>query len=72
MMKKITLSVNDTKFPFFMELINSLDFVKVEPEDGDSKEDIVKNLTSGIKELKSSQAVKTTKRDSLKEFLNEL
>lgn len=71
-MKKITLSVSDTKFSFFMELINSLDFVKVEQEQGDSKEAIVKNLTSGIKELKSIQAGKTAKGDSLKEFLNEL
>ncbi len=71
-MKKITLSVNETKFPFFMELINSLDFVKVEPEDGDSKEAIVKNLTTGIKELKRIQEGKFIKSNSLKEFLNEL
>ncbi len=71
-MKKITLSVNDTKFPFFMELINSLDFVKVEQEQGDSKEAIIKNLTAGIKELKSIQEGKTIKSNSLKEFLNEL
>ena len=71
-MKQITLSVNDTKFPFFMELINSLDFVKVEQEQGDSKQAIIKNLTKGIKELKSIQEGKTTKNNSLKEFLNEL
>jgi hypothetical protein len=71
-MKQITLSVNDTKFPFFMELINSLDFVKVEQEQGDSKQAIIKNLTKGIKELKSIQEGKTTKGNSLKEFLNEL
>lgn len=71
-MKQITLSVNDTKFPFFMELINSLDFVKVEQEQGDSKQAIIKNLTKGIKELKSIQEGKTTKSNSLKEFLNEL
>lgn len=71
-MKKITLSVSDTKFPFFIELINSLDFVKVEPEEGDSKEEIVKNLTEGIKELKSIQEGKSSKSNSLKEFLSEL
>jgi hypothetical protein len=71
-MKQITLSVNDTKFPFFMELINSLDFVKVEEEQGDSKQAIIKNLTKGIKELKSIQQSKTTNNNSLKEFLNEL
>ena len=71
-MKQITLSVNDTKFPFFMELINSLDFVKVEQDQGDSKQAIIKNLTKGIKELKSIQEGKTTKSNSLKEFLNEL
>ena len=71
-MKKITLSVNDTKYPFFMELINSLDFVKVEQDQGDSKEAIIKNLTTGIKELKSIQEGKSTKGNSFKEFLNEL
>ena len=71
-MKQITLSVNDAKFPFFMELINSLDFVKVEQEQGDSKEVIIKNLTKGIKELKNVQEGKTTKGTSLKEFLDEL
>lgn len=71
-MKQITLSVNDTKFPFFMELINNLDFVKVEQEQGDSKQAIIKNLTKGIKELKSIQEGKITKSNSLKEFLNEL
>ena len=71
-MKQITLSVNESKFPFFMELINSLDFVKVEQEQGDSKQAIIKNLTKGIKELKSIQEGKTTKSNSLKEFLNEL
>jgi hypothetical protein len=71
-MKQITLSISDTKFPFFMELINNLDFVKIEENEGDSKIEIVKNITIGIKEIKDIQEGKITNATSLKEFLNEL
>lgn len=71
-MKQITLSINETKFPFFMELISSLDFVKIEEEKGDSKQAIIKNLTKGIEELKNIQKGKIAKSNSLKDFLNEI
>lgn len=52
-MKQITLNIKDGKYQFFMELVKNLDFVQVEKtDDGDSKEEIIANLTQGFKELK--------------------
>ena len=70
-MKQITLKVNDTKFPFFMELISNLDFIKIEEQQGDTKDAIVKNLKQGIKEIKLIQQGKLNGRPA-KELLNEL
>lgn len=55
-----------------MELVKSLDFVQIENvDDGDSKEEIVANLTQGFKELKLYKEGKL-KTTSAKEFLDEL
>ncbi len=55
-----------------MELMKSLDFVQVEKtDDGDSKEEIIDNLTQGFKELKLYKEGKL-KTTSAKEFLDEL
>jgi len=71
-MKQVTLNINDNKYLFFMELVKSLDFVQIENvDDGDSKEEIVANLTQGIKELKLYKEGKL-KTTSAKEFLDEL
>lgn len=71
-MKQVTLSVNDTKFSFFMELIGSFDFVEIEQDQEDSKEAIANNIKQGIRELKDIQEGKTNPKITLKEFLNEL
>ena len=71
-MKQVTLSVNDTKFSFFMELISSFDFVEIEQDQEDSKEAITNNIKQGIRELKDIQEGKTSPKITLKEFLNEL
>jgi hypothetical protein len=39
-MKQIVLNVKEGKYSFFMELIKNLDFVQVQYDEGDSKEDI--------------------------------
>ncbi len=71
-MKQVTLNINDNKYLFFMELVKSLDFVQIENvDDGDSKEEIVANLTQGFKELKLYKEGKL-KTTSAKEFLDEL
>ncbi len=71
-MKQVTISVNEAKFPFFMELINSFDFIKIEQEEGDSKEAIANNIKQGLRELKDIEEGKTSPKITLKEFLNEL
>ncbi len=71
-MKQVTLNIKDNKYRFFMELMKSLDFVQVEKtDDGDSKEEIIDNLTQGFKELKLYKEGKL-KTTSAKEFLDEL
>jgi len=42
-MKKLTLSIPDSKFHFFEELIQNFDFITIE-ENYDSKEAILKNI----------------------------
>ncbi len=66
-MKEITLKVKTEKNKFFMELINSLDFVHVEDE-GDTKEEIIANLEQGFKEMKAIREGKM-ESTSLQKFL---
>lgn len=70
-MKRIVINVKENKYRFFMELIQSLDFIQVQQEADDSKEDITTNLINGFKDLKRYKdgALKTT---PAKDFLNEL
>lgn len=51
-MKQVILNIKEGKYKFFMELVKSLDFVQVEENTGDSKEEITANLTQAFKELK--------------------
>ena len=67
---KVILDIQDNRVPFFMELINSLDFVQVE-DDGDSKEAIISNIKRGVEEVKLAKKGKL-KTTPAKDFLNEL
>ena len=67
---KVILDIQDNRVPFFMELINSLDFVQVEDE-GDSKEAIISNIKRGLEEVKLAKKGKL-KTTPAKDFLNEL
>lgn len=51
-MKKVVLNIGNSKYNFFTELMRSLDFVHIEEDSWDSKEEIVANLTQTFKELK--------------------
>jgi hypothetical protein len=70
-MRKVILNVDIEEYPFFVKLIKSLDFVHMQDDAGDSKEDIAANLTQGFKELKLYRQGKL-KTTSAKDFLNEL
>ncbi|MDH5609363.1 MAG: hypothetical protein OEY56_07775 [Cyclobacteriaceae bacterium] len=67
---KVILDIQDNRVPFFMELINSLDFVQVE-DDGDTKEAIISNIKRGVEEVKLAKKGKL-KTTPAKDFLNEL
>ena len=71
-MKEIILKVPDKEFGFFMKLIKSLGFVKVEKTDkGDSKEEIIENLKRGFEQIKLIETGKL-KTTPAKDFLVEL
>ncbi len=71
-MRQVILNVPDNKFPFFMKLINHLDFVKMEREDTEpSKAEILQGITEGLEQAKQYRQGKI-KLKSFDEFLNEL
>ena len=70
-MKQIILNVKDAKYPFFLELVKSLDFVQIQEEMGDSKEEITTNLKQAFKDLKDYKEGKLN-TTSAKDFLDEL
>ena len=69
-MKEITLRVPDSKYPFFMELVHNLGFVKSQ-DDGDTKEEIIANLKQGFREMKLYKEGKL-KGTPLNDLLDEL
>ena len=69
--QRVVLNVSPRKYAFLMELLGNFNFVEVEKNDGDSREEIIANLKEAAKELKLIKAGKLETRP-LKEFLNEL
>ncbi|GHV65917.1 hypothetical protein FACS1894199_07980 [Bacteroidia bacterium] len=79
-MKQLTLQIQESKYPFFLELMHSFDFVSfresaaktVTIEVGaDSVEDIVKNVQQGVEEVKLINQGKLQSRPA-RELINEL
>jgi predicted transposase YdaD len=70
-MKQVVLNIKEGKYRFFMELVKSLDFVQVEKNEGDSKEEIVANLKQSFKELKLYKEGKLEARNA-EDLINEL
>ncbi len=53
-MKKVTLHIPETNFPFFMELAKSLQFVqKIESSNSSTKKQVVQNVKVGLDEVAS-------------------
>jgi hypothetical protein len=72
-MKQVTLHIPDNKYPLFMELAHSLNFVKkieVE-EENPSKEKILKGIKQAVKEMNLVKSGKLKARDA-RELVNEL
>lgn len=68
-MKQITLNIPDNKYPFFLELIQNLEFVKVQEES--SSEEVLRGIEQGLKEVKLVEEGNLKSRP-VKDFLNEL
>ena len=74
-MEQLTINIYDnSKLSLIMNLFKSWDFagiVKQETIEGDSKEDIIKNVKQGLKEMKLVEQGKLKSRP-LKDLLDEL
>jgi hypothetical protein len=70
-MKQVVLNIKEDKYRFFLDLVKNFDFVQIEGTEGDSKKDILKNLTRGFKDLNLYKQGKL-KTTPAKDFLNEL
>ena len=69
--QRVVLSVAPRNYAFLMELLGNFNFVKVEEDTGDSREDIIANLKGVAEDLKLLRAGKLETR-SARELLNEI
>jgi hypothetical protein len=76
-MRQLTIQVPDSKYPFFLELMRSFDFVNLKSGEvtgstnADSDEDILSNIRQGVEELKLINQGKLKTRPA-KALINEL
>jgi hypothetical protein len=70
-MRQVTLTVSESRFKFFMELVRSFDFVKVEETTGDSREAILANVRQGLEEVSQIEQGKLKGRPA-QQLLDEL
>ena len=62
-MKQVTLTIEDNKYPFLIELVNNLDFVKkVETSEGTENKKILNGLKQAVEEVKLVKAGKLKPR----------
>ena len=71
-MKQVTLHIPDKKYPFFIELIKSLSFIKkIEEKPVSEKDKALQNLREAVHEMNRIKAGKIKARP-LQELLDEL
>jgi hypothetical protein len=71
-MKQVTLHIPDNKYPLFIELANSLNFVKkIEVDEEPSKGKVVKSIKQSVKELNLVKSGKLKARNA-RDLINEL
>ena len=70
-MKEVIVYIPEKKFSFFMELINSLDFVKKEEITLQSEDQAVKGFKEAVRQINLVKEGKLKARDA-RELLNEL
>ncbi len=69
-MRQVTLHITDKKFPIFIELAKSLDFVK-KIEEEEPKEQILQGIKQAVKEMNLIKKGKLKARDA-REVIKEL
>ncbi len=71
-MRQVTIYTTDNEYNEFIQLAKNLRYVKkVETDEGDSKDAIIKNLKAGFKEMELFKKGKL-KTTTAEDFLNEL
>ena len=71
-MKQVTLHIPDKKYPLFIELVKSIDFIKkIEETHEPTKEQILKGIREAVQEVNLIKAGKIKGIDA-KDLLNEL
>ncbi|MEJ7829113.1 MAG: hypothetical protein WKF91_12970 [Segetibacter sp.] len=70
-MKQVTVHIPDKNYPFFLELVKRLGFVKKVEEDEPTKEEVLSGLREAVDEVK---LIKAGKREgvSARDLLSEL
>lgn len=69
---KVILDIEEKRADFFLELLKSLDYIKILQEIKDSKKSqIIQNLIEAFEDVKAHEAGKI-KLNRAKDFLNEL
>ena len=69
--RRMVLNVTPRKYNFLVELLGNFEFVQIEENDGDSREEIIANLKEAAKSLKLIKAGKLIGCPA-EELLNEL
>jgi hypothetical protein len=71
-MKQVTLSIPDKKYSFFIELVNSLGFVKkIDGETSQAREEILDGVREAVQEMNLIKQGKLKARDA-REIIHEL
>lgn len=70
-MKQVTVHVPDKNYPFFLELVKRLGFVKKVEEEEPTKDDVMSGIRAAVDEVK---LIKAGKREgiSARDLLSEL
>jgi hypothetical protein len=71
-MRQVTLHIPDKKYPFFIELAKSIDFIKkIEEDEEPTKKQILQGIKQAVKEMNLVKAGKLKARDA-RDLINEL
>lgn len=71
-MRQVTLHIPDNKYPFFIELAKSIDFIKkIEEDEEPTKKQILHGIKQAVKEMNLVKAGKLKARDA-RDLINEL